>query len=366
MIRLLLFISVFALINENLAQQSTSFIFSDLQKSAYNPAYATYKNQWTLNAGHRLIMNSYPGSPMNNLFAFNTNINKKHGLGIVVSQNSRSVFKEFEGYINYGYSVRFGSQWKLGLGLGAGIKSQSIDLSNQVYFQQDDPYFSNQKYSGLTYDVRFGGYLSSDRFIFHFSALQLAGQRFNDNIADLNQNFLGGMEYRFDLPADLVFEPKVSANYYLSGVLQYNLGGEIKYKNLIGIGAYYRSDYAITPTISLQLKGVKLEYGFDLIQLGEINYGMGHEISLKFSKSKYDSKIKMISKEEAADQVYELIDTYFDVQSSDLNLVEKKKLMADIRNDIYELLPYMDDESRKQIENSLNKKPKKKKKGSEK
>lgn len=342
-------------------QQSTSFVFSEIQKSAYNPAYATYKNEWSINAGHRLLMKSYPGSPMNNTFALNTNINKKHGLGIVVSQNSRSIYKEFESFLNYGYAVRFKGQWKLGFGLGAGIKSQSLDLSNQTYFQQDDPYFTDQKYSGITYDVRFGMYLSSNRLFFHITGLQLVGQRFNQNIANLDQNILAGLEYRIDLANDWVFEPKASANYYLSGLLQYNLGGEINYKNLLGIGAHYRSGYAVTPTISLQFKNFKLGYGFDLFQLGDINYGLGHEIYLSFTKSKYDSRIKMISKEEASERIYELIDSYFDVQNSDLTLIEKKKLMTDIRNEIYELLPYIDDESRKQIEKSLNKKPKKKK-----
>lgn len=362
--KFLVFILFGVVASNFIAQQSTSFVFSDIQKSAYNPAYSTLKNEWSLTAGHRLLMKSYPGSPMNNLFAFNTNIKKKHGFGLVVGQDSRSVYKEFQGYLNYGYSVRFGSQWKLGMGIGAGVKSQSLDLSNQVYFQADDPYFSNQKYSGMTYDVRFGGYLSSNRFLFHFSVLQLAGQRFNQNISDLDQNILGGLEYRFDLPGDLVFEPKVSGNYYLNGPLQFNAGGEISYKNLVGIGAYYRSNYAITPTISLQFKNFKLGYGFDLFQMGDINYGLGHELYLSFTTSKYDSKIKMISKEEATEKVYELIDTYFDVQNSDLTLVEKKKLMADIRSEIYELLPYMDDESRHEIEKSLNKSRKKNKKKS--
>lgn len=344
-----------------IAQQSTSFVFSDVQKSSLNPSYATYKNEWSINAGHRLLMKSYPGSPMNNVFAFNTNINKKHGLGIVVNQSSRSLYKEFEGYLNYGYSVRFGSQWKLGFGIGAGVKSQSLDLTNQVYFQEDDPTFNNQSYSGLTYDVRFGGYLSSDRLLFHFSALQLAGQRFNDNISDLTQNLIAGFEYRIDLPKDLVLKPIVSTNYYLNGPLQYNLGGEITYNDLIGIGAHFRSGYAITPTLSIQFKNFKLGYGFDLLQLGDMNYGLGHEIQLTFTKAKYGSNTKVISKEEATKKIYELIDTYFDIQSSDLGLVEKKKLMAETRNEIYELLPYIDDESRDQIEKSLDKKPKKKK-----
>lgn len=370
MTRVLIFI-LFGLIASVVnAQQSTSFVFGDIQKSVYNPSYATLKNEWSLNAGHRLLLKAYPGSPMNNVFAFNTNINKKHGLGLVVEQNNRSVYKEFEAYVNYGYAVRFGGQWKLGFGIGAGVKSQSLDLSNQVYFQADDPYFSNQKYSGLTYDARFGGYLSSNRLMFHFSVLQLAGQRFNQNVSDLDQNLLTGLEYRIDLPNDLVLEPKASANYYFNGPLQYNIGGEISYKNLVGVGAYYRFNYAITPTVSLQFKNFKLGYGFDLIQMGDINYGLGHELYLSFTAAKYDSKIKMMSKEEAAGKVYDLIDTYFDVQNSDLSLVKKKKLMADIRSDIYELLPYMDDESRKEIEKSLNNNPKtkknNKKKGSEK
>lgn len=361
--RLLSIIVLVCIVVVSFGQQSTSFVFSEVQKSAYNPAYATYKNEWSVNAGHRLLMKSYPGSPMNNVFAFNTNINKKHGLGLVVSQSSRSVYKEFEGYLNYGYAVRFKGQWKLGFGAGAGIKSQSLDLSNQTYFQQDDPYFINQRYSGITYDVRFGAYLSSNRLFFHITGLQLAGQRFNQNIADLDQHILAGLEYRIDLANDWVFEPKISTNYYISGPLQYNVGGEINYKNLVGIGAHYRSGYAVTPTISLQFKNFKLGYGFDLFQLGDINYGLGHEVYLSFTKSKYDSRIKMISKEEASERIYELIDTYFDVQNSDLTLIEKKKLMADIRNEIYELLPYIDDESRKQIEKSLNKKSKKKKEG---
>jgi type IX secretion system PorP/SprF family membrane protein len=363
--RILLSITCLAIGLNYQAQQSTSFAFNEVIKSSYNPAYATFKNEWSLNLGHRLLLSSMPGSPMNNVLSFNTNINKSHGLGLVVSQGSRSVFKEFEGYLNYGYAVRFGSQWKLGFGLGAGVKSQSLDLNNQVYFQEDDPMFNTQSYAGMTYDVRFGGYLSSDRLLFHFAGLQLAGQRFNDNISDLQQNIVAGLEYLFNLPKDLTLTPVISANYYPNGPLQYNLGGTITYNKIVSVGAHFRSGYAVTPTVAIQFKNVKFGYGFDLIQLSDINYGLGHEVFLSFSKQKYGSKVEMISKEEATERIYELIDSYFDVQASDLSLVEKKKLMSELRNEIYELLPYIDDESRQQIEKSLNKKPKnKKKKGS--
>lgn len=337
------------------AQQSTNFVFSEVQRDMYNPAMSAYKQEWNLTLGHRLLMNNYPGKPMSNLFSFSTNVKKKHGLGITISQQSRSVFKEFEGYLNYAYSARIGGNWKLGLGVSAGVKNQQLDLSNQVYFNTDDPYLVSQNFNSITYDARFGSFISSDKFLFHFSALQIVGQKYNSNLSRLTQNFISGFEYRFDLSNNLVLKPNASINYYLTGPMQYNIGAEFSFKNIVGIGAYYRSNNAISPALFFEYKGLRIGYAFDLIQMNQLDYGLGHEVYLKFGKTKFDSKINMISKELATEEVYELIDAYFDVLNSDLNIVEKRKLMNLIRNEIYELLPYMDDERRKEIEKSLKK-----------
>lgn len=359
MIRYLLHICLLFVTLSNVAQQSTSSIFRDVQKNVYNPSISALKSEWSAIASHRLLMSNMQGSPMSNMFAFNTNVKKKHGFGIVVSQSKRSVFQEFEGYLNYGYGVRLGGAWKLGMGLGAGVKSQSINLSNQIYFNNDDPYLTSQAYNATTYDARFGLTLTSSRFFLGVSALQLIGQRFNNNLSNLQQNILVNADYRIDLVKNLVLRPQISSNLYLGGPLQYNAGAELMIKNFIGIGAIYRSDYAITGTLQLKFKGISVGYGFDLVQTSETNLGLGHEIYLKFSKLKFDSKTNMMTKEQASDEVYALIDTYFDVQTSDLNPVEKSKLMNHIRNEIYELLPYLDDESRKAIEKNLKKKKKK-------
>ena len=86
---------------------------------------------------------------------------------------------------------------------------------------------------------------------------------------------------------------------------------------------------------------------------------MGHEITLKWSKQKYNSKESNISKEVALEKVLELIDTYFDVQTSDIDIVQRNKLLNSIRAEINELLPYLEEGDRKNIEKGLKTKKKK-------
>jgi len=215
--------------------------------------------------------------------------------------------------------------------------------------------------TSYTYDGQFGGYLSSSKFLFHFSILQLFGNRFNDNVSNLNQHFVSGLEYKISLPKNMSFTPMASINYVQKEWMQYNLGGQCEFKNTIGIGVMAKSNFALSPNMYVKFKSIKLSYAYDLISLNEINQGFSHEISLKWSKQKYNTKDKSITKEEALERVLELIDTYFDVQTSDIDLLERKKLLKDLRVEINELLPYLDDTDREKIEKDLNTKKKKSK-----
>jgi type IX secretion system PorP/SprF family membrane protein len=344
---------------QNIGQQIPNFISQDANRSVLNPSFVTYSNTTELLFANKLTQRSFSQMPMTNFGHFKTIFKGKHGFGVSLIQSQNGIFKEFNGYVNYGYAVKLSGYWKMGFGVAAGLKNQRLDLSESVYFQNDDPLINAVGPSSYTYDGQFGYYLSSSKFLFHFSVLQLFGNRFNNNAANLNQHVISGVEYKISLPKNLSITPMASVNYLQKGLMQYNVGGQVEFKNKVGIGMSAKSGFILSPNFYVKIKTIKLSYAYDLISLNDVNQGFSHEIMLKWSKPKYYSKENIISKEVALERVLELIDTYFDVQTSDIDLVERKKLLKDLRNQINELLPYIDEIERDKIEKNLNKKRKK-------
>jgi type IX secretion system PorP/SprF family membrane protein len=352
-----------------LGQQLPNYVNQNANRAFSNPSFLTFSNSTEVLLAHKLTQNSFSLMPMTNFGQFKTVLRGKHGFGVSLLQSQRGIFKEFNGYLSYGYSVKLNGYWKMGFGLSGGLKNQSLNLNESVYFQNDDPFLTANSLSSNTYDGQFGYYLSSSKFLFHFSIMQLFGNRFNNNLSNLNQHYVAGLEYKFSFPKNLSFTPMASVNYVQTGLSQYNLGGQIEFKNTFGIGMMAKSDFILSPSFYVKYKSVELSYAYDLISLNDINQGLGHEIAIKWSKPKYNSMEKNITKEVALEEILELIDSYFDVQTSDIDIIERKKLLNDLRNQINELLPYLDVSDREKIEKDLNtkkKKPKKKKLAGEK
>lgn len=337
-------------------QQLFNYSHNLIVPGIQNPAFARYNDEISFNLIRKSAFGSFEGAPVDNSFYFSSPINAKNGIGLSLNQNQQGIFKELNANIQYARSFNITEYLKLGLGVSAGVKNQSINFDDIVAFNLSDPFLVARQEQNTTYDASFGMYLTTSKFLFRAAVPQMLGNRMGDGYQKLDQHILSSVQYKFPLKNSLVLTPVVGVDYMLNAPISYNAGFLLHYKTVFWAGAQYKSDYSISPIVGLSYKKISLSYSYDYSGLTYTNLGLGHEILLQFKMHRNTNNEGNISSREAEERIIELIDEYFDVQSSDIDLFERLILMRKIEKEINDLMPYLDKEKKKQFKNKINKK----------
>ncbi len=129
----ILFILAFSL-SKSYAQQTlqlSQYIFNGL---AVNPAYAGYKENWTINLSSRLQWEGVDGAPKTSTLSIDgvTNDDTRNvGLGLLVTNDRLGPENNSSVYANYAYRLRLSrdDSQRLCFGIGAGVSEFGIDGS---------------------------------------------------------------------------------------------------------------------------------------------------------------------------------------------------------------------------------------------
>jgi type IX secretion system PorP/SprF family membrane protein len=161
--------------------QLSQYMFNGL---ALNPAYAGYKEDWTLNLGSRIQWVGINDAPQTNTVSVDGLANSDNpnvGLGVIATVDKLGPESNSSIYINYAYRLRLDEldTKRLCFGIGVGAEQYSLDGSKFIATDAGDSYIPSGTESKLTPDFRFGVYYYLPKVYFGASVFNLLSDAFN-------------------------------------------------------------------------------------------------------------------------------------------------------------------------------------------
>ncbi len=245
------------------AQQTILYNQYTLANPILNPAYAGSHNKWEFLGGYHRQWADIDFSPVSNFFNVlythrgNFNYSGSHGFGLYIEQERRGMFSTKSFYLSYAYHIRLNSGYKLGFGLFAGTKRESL-LSSA--FNSADPALLQTKNIYLYPDVIPGFRLYSKKIFFDLSVRQLYKNKMKQGNKQIGTDsrliphiyLTGG--YKWIPPnKDFLVIPTVHIQSSVKTLPLVNFGILAYYVGRIGLGANYTVRNSFTTMLHVRL-----------------------------------------------------------------------------------------------------------------
>jgi len=254
---------------------------------AINPAYSGSHEMLSISLSHRSQWVGFEGAPAFNILGIHTPFkNTRMGLGLLVMNESMGLRKYTGIYANYAHRITIG-RGKLALGLKGGIgtgRFETSDLGDDIVFTENDNRY-------LLPNFGFGIYYYLPKFYAGLSVPLIMGYKSSKSGEIIAYHDFKNYTYyvtsgvKLNLAENWQIEPSVLLEYNKSGGIIADGGMGLLYKDVIRVGASYRSNQAVVMLldfkITYQLKvGVAYDYG-----LSELNnyYRNSFEVALEYN-----------------------------------------------------------------------------------
>jgi type IX secretion system PorP/SprF family membrane protein len=237
--------------------QLSQYIFNGL---AVNPAYAGYKEDWTINLSSRLQWQGVDGAPKTSTLSVDgvvDDVSKNVGLGLLVTNDRLGPENNSSVYANYAYRIRLNNDdsQRLCFGIGAGVIQYSI---NGALFNADNTTDSSIPVgvsSKLKPDLRAGVYYYSPDFYLGASVLNLIPQVGADpNSIFISQVRTFYVTTGFLIPISSVinWKPSVLFKEDLKGPTNATAATYFLFNDILWVGASYSASVALWNKPNLQ------------------------------------------------------------------------------------------------------------------
>lgn len=270
----------------------------------YNPARSGTSGYTELTILHRRQWTGIQGSPETSALAINGSLNEqKVGWSAYGFADQTDIVKRLGLYGNYAYHINLSDNTVLSFGLGAGYLNNSIDVNNIRAREQGDVFTITNGDRG-TFDVNAGINLKIANFQIGGSALQLVGQSIkyteepNTKVSyTLLRHYTATAQYDFKFDGDkTILSPLVMVRAAENVPIQVDAGLLLNLTRYGYIGAMYRSEYAVTGNIGINLTEqltVGYAYDFSLNDYGS-QLGTSHEFMLmyKFGNNRKNERLE--------------------------------------------------------------------------
>ncbi len=272
----------------------------------YNPARSGTEGYTELSVLHRRQWSGIQGAPETSALAINGSLNEeKVGWSGYAFNDQTDIIRRIGVYGNYAYHIRMSESATLSLGLGAGYLANNIDLSAIRAQDQGDVYTVINGDRG-TFDLNFGFNLKIADFQLGASVPQLIGQpiKYLGDVASddvtytLLRHYVINAQYDFKFSGDKnILSPMVMLRAADDNVpIQIDAGLMYNMTKYGYVGAMFRSDYAVTANIGLNLTEqltVGYAYDFSLNDYGP-DLGTSHEFMLtyRFGSNKRNERLE--------------------------------------------------------------------------
>lgn len=231
------------------AQQGIQFSQYAFTGLTVNPAYAGYKEDWTVNMVSRLQWTGINGAPRTGAISIDgltDDVGKKNGLGLVIIADQLGPQTTSTAYANYAYRLRLNADdsKRLSFGIGAGIAQYVVDYSKFTATESGDPQVGMNNISKISPDFRFGIFYSSATFYAGASGVNLfADAGFKDNSAVVREarNFYFTAGYMMPLSSNLDWKPSLLVKEDFKGPTNVDLSTNFLINRVLWLGATYRT-----------------------------------------------------------------------------------------------------------------------------
>ena len=290
------------------AQQTVQFSQYVFNGLAVNPAYAGYKEDWTLNLSSRLQWTGISGAPQTGTLSIDgvTDPDRKNvGLGLLATFDQLGPESTTSVYANYAYRLRLDDidTKRLSFGIAFGGIQYSLDGAKFNATDAGDGGIPAGTVSKLTPDFRFGMYYYSPNFYAGISVFNLLAQSIlnaTDNTALIKQQrtYYLTAGTMVPLSEEIDLKPSFLIKEDFAGPTNLDLSAYLVLKKQVWIGASYRTGIAALNNKNLQSgldaadavaaiaqfyvsDNFRIGYSFDFTTSKLANYQSGsHELSL--------------------------------------------------------------------------------------
>lgn len=234
----------------------SQYLFNGL---AVNPAYAGYKDNWTINLSSRLQWEGVSGAPRTSTLSVDGAIgdNKNVGLGILVSNDRLGPENNSSVYVNYAYRLKLNDDdsQRLSFGIAAGAVQYALNGDAFNTGSITDPGIAGGTQTKLAPDFRIGVYYYSPQFYVGASALNLIPNAYPDpNSIFVKEVRTFYLTTGFMVPINnlINWRPSVLIKDDLNGPTSLNASSYFLIADLIWAGASYNTSVPLWNKTSLQ------------------------------------------------------------------------------------------------------------------
>lgn len=284
-------IATFIIGNRAQAQQVAMYSQYMFNTLAINPAYAGSRNTISATALFRSQWTGIQGSPKTGTFTIDAPLNNERiGLGLQIFSDKLGVTQTTGAVISYAYRIKM-EEGTLSFGLQgsanqfrANFSSVSLDPSGI----QNDPAFRDV--NKLLLNAGSGVYYNSEKFYIGLSTPELLDNKLSDNASDSVSTARQSLHlflasgYVFPLGTEFKIKPSALLKGVKGAPIQLDINATLWIKDVIAIGAQYRSSADVSALMELQISPqIRIGYAYDrsITLLKSYNSG-SHEIMLRY------------------------------------------------------------------------------------
>lgn len=259
----------------------------------YNPAATGLNNETNAFLMHRQQWSGLAGAPVTNAFTIDGFMDSKNvGLGLIIFNDVQDITERLGIYGSYAYRLTLSDDMQLRFGLALGFLDNRIDFSRAVVKDASDPMLLSgmQRKSGM--DANLGVSFNWKTLRVGVSVPQLLSQRLEYENLDtrsfyqLNRHYLGTISYKYIFNEEqiLAIEPMVMTRFLPNTPLQYDANLMGSWRDMVWLGASYRSNYAVGVNARVKLFGnLSIGYAYDIILTPlKTSAGLSHEFMLGY------------------------------------------------------------------------------------
>ena len=275
--------------NDAIAQQDamyTQYMFNTL---AVNPAYAGSRNVVSATAMLRSQWTGMNGAPKTQTFTIDAPINaKKLGVGLQLFSDKLGKTSNTGAVASVAYRIRM-DRASLSFGLQGNVNQFKTDYNSVELdpsgLSNDPAFLSND--NKMLMNAGVGVYYNTDKFYAGISSPELLnnilpGSGTGSNTSRFHVFLMSG--YVFPLTANFKLKPSVLVKGVQGAPLEADLNTTLWIKDVIAIGAQYRTNADISGLLEIQLSPqIRFGYAYDHSTTSLGNYNSGsHEVMLRY------------------------------------------------------------------------------------
>lgn len=240
------------------------------------PIMLTFRNQWT----------GFTGAPLTMTLSAHGNFKEKMGIGGALFHDQTGPTSRTGAMASYAFHVPM-NKTKLSFGLSALVFQYVMDKSELTTDAPEDNAIDGAVEKKIVPEANFGILFYGDKFHIGLSVPQLIQMKvdvgYSGSMNKMTRHFFADAAYKFKVSNDFEIEPSFLFKATEAAPMQIDINAKVLYKELIWLGASYRSQESIIAMLGLKKSGFAFGYSYDITLTSIKKYSSGsHEIFLAY------------------------------------------------------------------------------------